>query len=248
MEPLDFDERMVQFDHTYPNGAENVAAEQALLEYAESHHLKSGFLRFWHPTQLMVVVGRGGRVEQDVFLDNCYADGVPVIRRISGGGTIVGGPGCLMFTVVLSLETHPGLRDIAKCHQWIGRRMQQAYLACGCQVELQGHSDLCIGDRKFSGNAMRLGRTHLIYHGTLLIDFELELIPKYLKFPSRKPEYRGERNHLDFVTNLPVALSTLKEEITLAFEAVRGRSPLKQEKIDELVIQRYGNRDWNLKL
>ena len=50
---------------------------------------------------------------------------------------------------------------------------------------------------------------HLLYHGTVLYDFNLELIDECLTMPPRVPDYRASRDHRDFVTNLPLVAAAI---------------------------------------
>lgn len=247
-EQTDRGESMIYIDQTFTRPAANIAAEQVLLELAESGDGPDEVLRIWEPESNLVVLGRGGKVDDDVFLGECRGNQIPVIRRFSGGGTILSGPGCLMYTVILSLSELPILRDIAQCHRYISEKMKCAYLELGHEIELQGHSDLCVEGKKFSGNAMRIGRTHVIYHGTLLVDFDLELIPRYLKQPPRRPEYREDRGHLDFVTNLPVDRQQLAMSLCSVFGATEGEIRIDPDQLESLLTERYSNDAWNLRL
>ena len=70
----------------------------------------------------------------------------------------------------------------------------------------EGASDLVIpeqpvGAEKISGNALRVRRRSVLYHGTLLDTFPLELIGQLLRHPPREPEYQHQRSHTDFLTN-----------------------------------------------
>ena len=67
-------------------------------------------LRFWELPTLAVVLGSGGSVAIDVNVAACDADGVPILRRASGGGTVLLGPGCLCFSLVLELRPCAGAR------------------------------------------------------------------------------------------------------------------------------------------
>lgn len=263
---------MLKIDLTLPTPHQNIAFEQAMFDAVEINspefksdsvpNSKTGlpsaepteFLRLWEPQTKFVVLGRSGKIEDEAFVQRCRKDCVEIIRRASGGGTILAGVGCLMYSVVLSSIKNPALRDIGYCHQYIAKRMKSAFANCGKLIELHGHSDLCVQDddgitRKFSGNAMRLGRSNLIYHGTLLISFELEAIARYLQFPSKRPDYRDQRSHLEFVTNIEVDSAALRQSITAAFGASREITTaeksylLKQTEI--LVADRYSKDDWN---
>ena len=107
---------MHRVELTLPTPAENVALDEALLDWAEEDGPEWEFLRIWESTEPMVVVGRSSRVEHEVDLDACSKRGIPVLRRSSGGAAIVAGPGCLMFAVVLSYQLRPDLRDIRCAH------------------------------------------------------------------------------------------------------------------------------------
>ena len=49
---------------------------------------------------------------EDVVIDACRADGVPILRRTSGGGTVVVGPGALNVSVILPDSAAPGLSAV----------------------------------------------------------------------------------------------------------------------------------------
>ena len=66
-------------------------------------------VRLWDPPEYAVVLGASRRIADDVFLEACRADGVPILRRSSGGGTVVVGPGVLCVTVILPEDAAPGL-------------------------------------------------------------------------------------------------------------------------------------------
>lgn len=232
-----------------------IAVDQFLLEMAEgvssnrgSEDLETEYLRFWELSNYAVVVGRGCRVKQDVHLDRCEQDGVPVIRRFSGGGTVVLGPSCLVYTLVLSLNANPGLRDISFCHQFVAKRLQASCKLLGVDAELQGYSDLCVGGRKFSGNSLKVGKTHVVYHGTLLTGFDLEMIPRYLKMPPRRPAYRNDRDHLDFLVNVPVDANRLQMNIAAEFNATPCAIDIDARCVNRIVMDRYRNPEWNLKI
>src|SRR5258705_11573433 len=105
---------MQPFDHRLPTPAENLAFDEALLEWAEQGSSDGEFLRLWESTQPMVVVGRSSRVAKEVNEQYCGQEGIPILRRFSGGAAIVTGPGCLMYALVLSYAVRPELKDITR--------------------------------------------------------------------------------------------------------------------------------------
>ena len=103
-------------DLTLSTPEENLALDEALLDQAEQSPEPLETLRFWEPAALMAVLGRSSHAEVEVDQEACRSDGVPVLRRASGGATILTGPGCLMYALVLSYELRPTLRAVDVAH------------------------------------------------------------------------------------------------------------------------------------
>jgi lipoate-protein ligase A len=227
------------FDVTLPSLAENLALDEALLLAAEAGNGGEA-LRLWEWPRPAVVLGAAGRVADDVDMEVCDRDGVPLTRRSSGGGTVLLGPGCLLYTLVLRYDRANDLRDIRKSYRWILSRMTEGLPG----VTIAGPSDLAIGDRKIGGSAQQRKREHLLHHGSLLYDFDLALIGRYLKEPPRQPEYRDRRAHAEFVTNLPISAAELQSRLAAAWEAQPTNRPPPTHLLSELLAERYGTAEW----
>jgi lipoate-protein ligase A len=168
-----------------------------------------------------------------------------VLRRSSGGLSIVAGPGCLMYSLFLSLDNSPHLRSISEAHHHVGSRMISAFEQLGLPVTLQGSSDLTWNKRKFSGNSLRVRRRNLLYHGTILYRFDLSRISRYLLPPPRQPDYRQQRSHDQFVTNLPVSRDALVDRIREVWMADTPGHPPPADRVAHWIQQRYGNPSWH---
>jgi lipoate---protein ligase len=243
---------MRRLELTLPTPAENLALDEALLDWAEDDNPEWEFLRLWEPVQPMVVVGRSSRVAEEVNLPACQERGIPVLRRSSGGAAVVAGPGCLMYAVILSYSLRPELKDIGRAHDCVLGRIAKALRNCELSVAYAGTSDLVMergvppcSVRKFSGNSMRAKRTHLLYHGTLLYDFDLSLIPRYLKMPPRMPDYRAARAHGDFVMNLPIARKALVDAIRCAWPTTEKLAVWPEARVSQLIVERFSREAWN---
>lgn len=210
---------MKLLDVTLPTPAENLAADEALLAAAESGHLDDDVLRLWEMPSLAVVVGRSSRIEHEIDAATAAAMHVPVLRRSSGGCAIVAGPGCLMYSVILRYNGREHLRLIDECHRHVLGIIRAALAPIIAGIAHVGTSDLALNNRKFSGNSLRCKRDHLLYHGTILYNFNLNLIPALLKRPPREPDYRAGRDHADFVTNFPFKPEIIRQHLIAAFGA-----------------------------
>lgn len=229
---------MTRLDLTLPTLAENLALDEALLDDAQAGGVAT--LRFWTWPTFAVVVGAGGALEGEVQLDRCAEDGVPVARRSSGGGTVLLGPGCLLYSLVLPMDAE--LADLNRSYQVISTKLAEALAIPG--VAFAGSSDLVLDDRKFSGNSQQRKRTHLLHHGTLLHAFDLTAIDRYVKHPPRMPDYRRDRPHEDFVVNLPLSEGELKNRLIAAWQAKEPRGNWPRNEVIRLATEKYGTGDW----
>jgi lipoate-protein ligase A len=192
-------------DISFSTPQENIDFDEDLWHQAEKQGAGET-LRFWESSQVFIVMGLTGRQEMDVNLALAGKDNVPVLRRSSGGGTVVQGPGCLNFCLVLSKQKHPQLNQLHKSYEWILSRVIKALKRSGVEAFFRPLSDLAVGpdEKKFSGNAQRRGKYFILHHGTILYDFDLSLISRYLNMPKDVPEYRKGRRHNEFVANVSI--------------------------------------------
>lgn len=230
-------------DLTLDDAVENVALDEALLDAAEEAGIE--VLRLWEPASPLVVVGSSSQLGQEVLQDACRQRGIPVLRRASGGAAIVTGRGCLMYALVLNCDLRPALRAIDEAHRFVLERFVAALRPLCPGVERRGTSDLAIAGRKFSGNGLRVKRRCLLYHGTLMYDFPLELIAACLGVPPRQPDYRAGREHLEFVINLPVAATELRRAIVAAWNAVEPYADWPRDRMARLIAEKYSRDEWN---
>jgi lipoate-protein ligase A len=240
---------------TLPTAAENVALDDALVEEADARGSAPGrdpadaeCLRLWEPSEVAVVLGRSSRMAQEVDVEACRRTGATIVRRASGGATIVAGPGCLMYAVVLSYALRPELRAIDAAPAFVLGRLTAAQQRAAVDAARRGTSDLTLGPRKFSGNSMRCRRDFLLYHGTLLYDFPLDVVGELLKLPPREPDYRNRRGHREFIENLPLGADELRRVVAHAFEAEAtasaGEAMWPRARAAALVAEKYGTASW----
>lgn len=240
MPPLRF------LDLTLSTPAENLACDEALLDQVETQG-GHGVLRFWESATHFVVLGYANKVREEADIEACQARGVPVLRRCSGGGTVLQGPGCLNYSVILRLGDTPELQSITSTNRYVMERNRSALASLlGQAVTIEGHTDLAAGSLKFSGNAQRRKRDWLLFHGTFLLNFDLGLMERLLLTPPRQPEYRQGRSHAEFVTQLNVSSDAVKSALREAWEACAFDGDVPHARIAQLVAEKYSREEWNL--
>lgn len=240
---------MKLLDLSLSSPAENLALDEALLDACEQSGQE--VLRFWESEILFVVLGYSNKADDELYRQACQDQNVPVLRRISGGGTVLQGPGCLNYSLTLHIpkdSTSP-LHSVTGTNHSVMTRLRVG-LAKGLHrpVAVEGHTDLAIDGLKFSGNAQRRRLKSILFHGTLLYSFDLEKVESFLKPPPRQPEYRQNRSHRQFIQNLDTDEGTLKSILTHVWKASDSsavRPP--REETKKLVEEKYSKNEWNFK-
>ncbi len=246
---------MNRLDLDFPAPAESLASDEVLLDGCEAGHGEET-LMFWEPRETFVVVGYANRVATEVNVAACAAKGIPIFRRCSGGGTVVQMRGGLNYSLILRITPDGPMRNITSANQFIMERNRAAIDTLRGEFKIQnpkskisvrGHTDLCLGDLKFSGNAQRRCRRFLLFHGSLLLNCDLDLIAELLPMPSLEPDYRAHLPHGDFVTNLNVPAEKVKAALAQAWNVDGIAEPPPGEALKKLARGKYATREWNLK-
>lgn len=169
------------------------------FEALERFEREGPFIWLWEPAEMACVLG-AGTPASDVDLALCAATDVPVYRRRGGGGAVVLSPGNLVITACYDAGRKPFAT------QWIipiAEGIARAVESLGVEgAWVRGLGDVALGERKILGSSLYANRQVVLYQGSLLVDSDLDLIPRYLPHPSKEPDYRRGRSHLDFVTSL----------------------------------------------
>lgn len=225
---------------------ENLALDEAILVDADERD-GPPVLRFWEQPDFAVVLGSSRRLAEELDVERCREDGVAVARRTSGGGTVVIGPGALNVTVVLAMDSAPELVTVDGTQAYVLGRIAESLRDVAPAVEVKGSGDLTIAGRKFSGSAQRRLRRRLLVHATILYDFPIARITRYLRSPGRQPDYRGGRTHEEFLMNLPVRRRILTESIRSAWShstLLTTTSDVPQDLLETLRVEKFSNRSW----
>ncbi len=281
-------------DCTFETPEENLACDEALLDLCEDG-LAPEILRFWEPHGYFVVAGYSNKIRTEVHWEECEKQNVPILRRPSGGGTVLQGPGCLNYSLILQMEGREEFKSLTSTTQLImethaktlsillsssrhsrmvlggnrrflspsnafveGPRLKHSG-ATGtksfgddtdeAKVRVQGISDLVIHNLKFSGNAQRRKKSTFLFHGTFLLNFDLNMIETLLAMPNRRPSYRKGRPHSEFLTNINIPSALIKGSLLKTWNASEKfqNGSLPHEQIRSLVREKYSCREWNFK-
>jgi len=196
-----------------------------------------------------VVIGRNQNAWAECRIGLMEKEGVTLARRSTGGGAVYHDLGNLNFSFVMPREHYDMTRQL--------NVILSALKALGVSAEFTGRNDLTVDGRKFSGNAYQMTRRTGLHHGTLLVDSNMSVLPRYLNVDPEKLRSKGVKSVASRVVNLKEAVPSLTVEkmyvpLEEAFLAEYGGGCVTREDSlpdDDLyreLYARYSSREWLL--
>lgn len=147
-----------------------------------------------------IVMGASGKASALLDIGSVLRDGVPVIRRFTGGGTVIVDKETIFITLICNKDDVPGVQPYPRSiMSWSGLLYDKVFQGIG-DFQLR-ENDYVFGNRKFGGNAQSITKNRWIHHTSFLWDYEAKNM-SYLKLPTRIPTYRLARDHLEFICRM----------------------------------------------
>ena len=154
----------------------------------------------WIPDKTYLILGRSNNVENSLIQNRLKKDSIKVFKRPSGGETVVLTPKTLVISAVIISEEFKNTRKYFKIFNQKIIDVLEKHEVDG--LSHKGISDITLNNRKVLGSAIYRTKGKLFYHSVLNISEPVSTIEKYIKHPSREPDYRNGRKHSEFVTSL----------------------------------------------
>jgi lipoate-protein ligase A len=218
----------------------------------------------------IIVMGIGGKPEKLLNIPKVKEDGIMVIKRFSGGGTVVLDPNSIWTTWIGRTshfpEVDPYPRSImdwssSTAFQSVFDKLKEESLqiplrgpktmvveckSCGAidsvgtlflgkpptttttRLDIPNfalrENDYVLGEKKVGGNAQSIVKDGWLHHTSFLWDYDPDNM-SYLTLPTKRPQYRGDRDHTDFL----VKLKDIYPGLTIGsfFKALKSESETK---------------------
>lgn len=192
-------------------------------------------LSCWIPSSPLVVLGSSNQATLEVDEERCARDDVPVLKRYGGGGTVLLYDGCIVVSCGAWVRQHfQNGFYFQSLNQAVIDCLAEQWPACAALTQ-RGLSDIALADKKLAGTSLFRSRNYLLYQASLLVEIDSEKISRYLKHPSREPEYRGGRTHRDFLLGVSDLEATASPEACRQLFETRLVHHLQRTLGDELV-------------
>lgn len=178
-----------------------------------------------------IVLGVSGKEEELVHLQKAKESSVPLIKRFSGGGTVIVDENTVFVTFICQKELHDFPPFPERILQWSAAFYQEALDLPAFGLK---ENDYTLDHLKCGGNAQYLRKDRWLHHTTFLWDFENSNM-EYLLHPKKTPKYRKERSHLDFLCRLRPFISSKELMISKIHEGLKKRYPVTQISLDQIL-------------
>jgi lipoate---protein ligase len=224
----------------------NLAIEEILLTKSNEEYLILGINR---PS---VIIGKHQSAHREVNTKFVTENNIPVIRRISGGGTVFHDEGNLNFTFIRQSEA--GLQvDFRKYTLPVIEFLASE----GVEAKFEGKNDIKVGGLKISGNAEHVHRNRVLHHGTILFSASLDVLRQALRKDTACYSSRAVESNPSSVMNLNEKLKQyrdINEFRTGLMKFILNNIPdtviykLSQSEIKEaesLAARKYMTWEWN---
>lgn len=196
-----------------------------------------------------VSLGRFLAVDEACDPAYCREQGIRIVRRISAGGAIYTDPNVVLFGLAdPSLGRSPD-RILETAGTSIAATLREATDA---DARFVPDNDVLVGDRKVCGLAVAIRKNVGLLHGAFIVDLDLEATARSL---GQDPDELGGRvAGLNELLDRSIAVGDVESMVVDAFSDLLGEEPVprpltetEEARVRELVDERYGNDEWNLR-
>lgn len=203
---------------------------------------------FWR-TEPTLMIGRYQNTLEEINYPYARRQGIHIVRRITGGGTIYTDPGGWQFSFITK-----GAREQI-CFEDYLRPVIEALVRIGANAEFNSRNDLTIAGRKISGNAQCMKNGYTLHHGSLLYQTDREQMLLCLKADAEKIRSHSVKSVRERTTNIaehlerPLPPKEFKERM---IRHVMGESDRRyqlteedRQRVEEIADRIFRTWDWN---
>ena len=178
-----------------------------------------------------IIMGISGNPEELINASMMEKSPVPLIKRYSGGGTVIVDNNTLFVSFIFQKKIHDFPCFPEPILRWSESFYQKALGIPDFQLR---ENDYVIGKHKCGGNAQYIQKHRFVHHTTFLWDFDPSNMD-YLLYPKKSPKYREGRPHEQFLCRLKNFLPSKPYFITQVVKELKTSYTVKKTSLNPLI-------------
>ena len=235
------------------NKSREAAFHFSVEEYIMKHYpFDEPVMMIWQ-TDRCAMIGNYQIAEAEIDMRYAKDEGVQIVRRSSGGGTIFTDEGTFLYTIIQPYEDGTQLQQVVQ--KTLAAPIVSALNKMGVPAKAEGRNDILVDGKKVSGLAQYARHGRICSHGSLLYDADLEALVRVLRVDEEKIRSKAISSIRSRVTNvkehMPQPYST-QEFLQMLKQKLFETGEIKEyvlreheiEEIEEICEARYRNPDW----
>jgi len=210
-------------------------------------------LRFWGWTEPTLVLGSNQAVANELDLEAVRRHGFTIVRRLSGGGTMLAEPGkTITWSLVTPLQPVAGM-SFVESFAHLDRWAVETLRSLGVDAGYRPINDIVSPAGKIAGAAQARRRGALVHHVTMAYSMDQALLRELIRIGLPALSDRGVRSAEKQVSPLDTLLQLPRAEVVAALAAASGARPGRLEPAEleaaaVLAAEKYARREWIYRL
>lgn len=206
--------------------------DQLRLEEALLRHTTDNWCIINEGSPLTIVMGISGKEEELVDCAKASREGIPLIKRFSGGGTVIVDENTLFVTFICQKTLHSFAPYPEPIMRWTENLYKRAFNHPSFSLR---DNDYALGDKKCGGNAQYIKKERWLHHTSFLWDYQ-EANMSYLLHPKKTPSYRQGRAHSDFLCKLKETFPCKQTLIDQIVSSLASEFPVDVISLDQISL------------
>jgi len=213
-------------------------------------------LRFYDWDPPAVSIGYFQGIEQEVDLCRAKAEGVDVVRRLTGGGAVFHDKE-LTYSFIVPESMGLVSRNILESYGQICGFIIDGLRSFNINAEFKPINDIIVNGKKISGNAQTRRDGMVLQHGTILLDVDVKRMFSILKVPDEKIRDKMISAAEERVTSIKRELGTtlgadelkktLLDHFKLGTTKSGNLSKTEIQTAEKLSKEKYLSKEWNFR-
>lgn len=154
------------------------------------------------PATPYVCIGFHQDAHQEVDLDFCRANRIPIFRRDLGGGAVYLDGDQLFFHLILNKDNPAVPKRKEAFYKKFLQPIINVYREIGIPAEFKPVNDVITRTRKISGTGVGEIGDCIVFVGNLILDFNYEMMSRVLKMPDEKFRDKVHKTLFDNLTTI----------------------------------------------